>query len=79
MLNAVKPFIDFYRLASFAPIEPRENGPQRVWRAMRHGWQSAARYRRLASNSDDQLKRLGLDRGSIGRHAFFDDTPKVLD
>lgn len=71
MLHAVKPFIDFYRVASFSPPDHDEGSGHRIWRGVSLGWNAARRYRRLASMSDDQLRRLGLDRASIGRYAFF--------
>ncbi|MDH3658644.1 MAG: hypothetical protein OEU92_01235 [Alphaproteobacteria bacterium] len=75
MLNAVKPFIDFYRVASFAPAEPSPRGFWRAWQGIALGWQAAARYRRLAVMSDEELAQIGLDRASIGRHAYFGEPP----
>lgn len=75
MLNAVKPFVDFYRIASFTPSAlPRRNF-RRFWRGLIHGWKAARRYKRLDVMNDKELARLGLDRASIGRHAFFGDAP----
>lgn len=75
MLHAVRPFIEFYRLASFSPTTPPRRDLQRAWRGIALGWQAAARYRRLSLMNNDELQRLGLDRASIGRHAFFGDPP----
>lgn len=75
MLNAVRPFIVFYQTASFSTPRRKHGLPRSVWRSLVHGWRAARRYRRLASMNDDQLKRLGLDRGSIGRLAFFGELP----
>lgn len=71
MLHAVKPFIDFYRVASFSSPVHGDGSGHRIWRGVSLGWNAARRYRRLASLNDDQLRRIGLDRASIGRYAFF--------
>ena len=79
MLNAVRPFIDFYRVASFAASDPSRpdfrRSLRRMARSLSHGWHAASRYRRLELMSDEELARLGLDRASIARHAFFGDRP----
>lgn len=75
MLHAVKPFIDFYRIASSAPAADPDRDVRRFWRGLTLGWNAARRYRRLQLMSDRELERLGLDRASIGRHAFFGDEP----
>ncbi|MEM8948057.1 MAG: hypothetical protein AAGA21_20670 [Pseudomonadota bacterium] len=75
MLNAVRPFIDFYRVASFSTSSPPSSGFQGLWRGVERGWLAARRYRRLQLMSDRELAVLGLDRGSIGRHAFFGEPP----
>ncbi|MGI9420201.1 MAG: hypothetical protein ACR2RA_20445 [Geminicoccaceae bacterium] len=75
MQNAVRPFIDFYRTASFSPTHPPKPVLRRVWRSLAHGWHAAGRYQRLSLMSNEELARLGLDRASIGRYAFFGDLP----
>lgn len=75
MLNAVKPFVDFYRVVSFSDSTPPKRTISRFLQTLTHGWRAAARYRRLEVMSDRELARLGLDRSSIGRHAFFSDLP----
>ena len=75
MLNAVRPFIDFYRVASFSTSSPPQRGFHRLWQGIARGWLAARRYRRLQLMSDRELTALGLDRSSIGRHAFFGEPP----
>ena len=75
MLNAVRPFVDFYRVASFSTTHPPKPHVRRFWESISHGWRAAARYRRLSLMSNDELARLGLDRASIGRRAFFGEPP----
>ena len=81
MLNSVRPFIDFYRVASFTASDPPKPDFQKSLRriarslSLTHGWQAASRYRRLELMSDEELTRLGLDRASIAWHAFFGDRP----
>ncbi len=75
MLNAVRPFIDFYRVAPITASNPPSPGFRQICQALAHGWRSAARYRRLELKSDGELARMGLDRASIGHHAFFGEPP----
>ncbi|MEM7045118.1 MAG: hypothetical protein AAF543_20100 [Pseudomonadota bacterium] len=75
MQNAVRPFIDFYRVVSFSPTHPKKPAFRHLWRSLARGWQAARHYRRLELMSDEELARLGLDRETIGRHAFFGDPP----
>ena len=73
MLHAVRPFIEFYSIASFATPAPHRRHVGRFWQGLRLGWMAARRYRQLSSLNDDQLAHRGLDRTTIGRRAFFDD------
>ena len=75
MLHAVRPFTRYYRMAPFSTSSPPSHGFRRICQALAHGWRTAARYRRLELMSDRELARLGLDRTSIGRHAFFGEQP----
>lgn len=75
MLNAVRPFIDFYRVASFSTSSPPNHNFRRFLQTLAHGWRAASRYRRLERMSDGELAERGLDRASIGRHAFFGEPP----
>ncbi len=75
MLQAVRPFIEFYRTASFGTPAPSHQNLSRLWHGLSLGWEAAKRYRRLSMMNDDQLARLGLDRATIGRCAFFGDPP----
>ncbi len=40
---------------------------------VRRGWRAHGRYERLSRMSDEALRKRGLRRYGIGRHAFFDD------
>lgn len=73
MLNAVKPFMEFYRIASFASPLRAHGYPRRFWQGVILGWHAAYRYKRLSIMSNEELANRGLDRASISRHAFFGD------
>lgn len=45
---------------------------ERLLEGLTMGWLAYLRYKRLSVLSDDALKRRGLTRQDIGRHAFFD-------
>ncbi|MEL6961924.1 MAG: hypothetical protein AAFO01_04160 [Pseudomonadota bacterium] len=75
MLQSIRPFIEFYRLASFASPPWRGVDVGRLRHGIMLGWEAAKRYRRLSIMNNDELAHLGLDRESIGRYAFFGDQP----
>ena len=75
MLNAIRSFVDFRRIVSLASTSLPLGYHRRLWQGMSHGWQSASRYYRLSIMSNEELAGRGLDRASIGRHAFFADGP----
>jgi hypothetical protein len=75
MLSAIRPYIDFYRTVSFTAPSHSPNGFRQIWRGLALGWHAASRYRRLSQMSNEELDRRGLDRASIGRHAYFGDPP----
>jgi hypothetical protein len=75
MLQVVRPFIEFYRIASFASSAPHDRDLGRFWRGLGLGWKAYKRCRRLSVLSDEELARLGLDRASIGHRSFFGDPP----
>ena len=75
MASAARSFINIHREASFSASNPPTPVLRQFWQALAHGWRTAARYRRLELMNDKELARLGLDRTSIGRHAFFSEQP----
>ncbi|MGI9486592.1 MAG: hypothetical protein ACR2RF_12075 [Geminicoccaceae bacterium] len=75
MSRAAKPFINFHRVAPFSASNPPTPVLRRFCQALAHGWRTAARYRRLELMNDKELARLGIDRASIGRYAFFSEQP----
>lgn len=75
MFQSVRPFVEFYRLAAFASPPLRVIDFARFCYGVNLGWEATKRYRRLSILNDDELARLGLDRTSIGRHAFFGGPP----
>lgn len=75
MLNAVKPFVEVYRVTSFISLRRAMGCLRQAWQGITLGWSAASRYRRLSLMSNEELANRGLDRASISRHAFFGEGP----